>query len=76
MASEGNRDRKVLYRDVEYGRLSPAEAEGRLRQLGLKPFESRPDPSHFDPMTEAEWTLPMAAAWFIWRAKSLAIMTP
>jgi hypothetical protein len=68
MASEGNRDRKVLYRDVEYGRLSPAEAEGRLRQLGLKPFESRPDPSHFDPMTEAEWTLPMAAAWFIWRS--------
>jgi hypothetical protein len=68
MALETDSKRKALYRDVEYERLSPAEADERLRTLGLQPFEKRPDPSTFDPMLEAEWTLPMAAAWFIWRS--------
>src|SRR6202040_4188143 len=44
--------------------LSPGEAEELLKTRGLKPFEERPDPSNFDPMTAEEWTLAMAAAWF------------
>ena len=60
--------REELYRKVERQRLSPVEADDRLRQLGLKPFESRFDQSNFEPMQEEEWTLPMATAWFIWRS--------
>ncbi len=43
---------KRLYREVQYGGLSPVEADARLRGLGLEPFENRPDPSAFDPMQE------------------------
>ena len=68
MTPEETRDRQALYRDVQYERMSPAEADAQLRQWGQEPFQSRPDPSRFDPMTESEWTLPMAAAWFIWRS--------
>ena len=68
MTPEETRDRQALYRDVQYERISPAEADAQLRQWGQEPFQSRPDPSRFDPMSETEWTLPMAAAWFIWRS--------
>lgn len=68
MTPEDARDRKALCREVEYGQISPAEADAELVELGQKPFQSRRlDLSTIDPMTEAEWTLPMTAAWFIWR---------
>jgi hypothetical protein len=63
---DSERDR--LFRQVRYGHLSPGEAEELLKTRGLKPFEERPDPSNFDPMTAEEWTLAMAAAWFTWRS--------
>ncbi len=68
MTPEEAHVRKALYLEVEYERISPAEADAQLIQWGWEPFQSRPDPSRFDPMTETEWTLPMAAAWFIWRS--------
>ena len=40
----------------------------RAKANGREPFEKRPDVSALDPMKEELWTLPMAAAWFIWRS--------
>jgi hypothetical protein len=68
MTPEQIRRRKALFREVEYGRISPAEADVQLRRWGQQPFQKRLDTSQFDPMTEEEWTLAMAAAWFIWRS--------
>jgi hypothetical protein len=68
MTTEESRDRQALYREVQHERISPAAADAQLRQWGQRPFQSRQDPIIFDPMTEPEWTLPMAAAWFIWRS--------
>ncbi len=62
MALESNRERVALYRDVDYEQLSPGAADDQLKQMELEPFESRLDPSRFDPMQEVEWTLPMTAA--------------
>ena len=36
--------------------------------MGFEPFPPFPNIAEFDPMGEQEWTLPMAAAWFIWRS--------
>lgn len=69
MAPKKLSEREALHRDVEFERLSPADADARLIELGQKPFQyRRPDLSRLDPMLENEWTLPMAAAWFIWRS--------
>jgi hypothetical protein len=69
MTPEESRNREALYREVEYGRRSSAEADTQLKKWGQRPFQRRrADLSSLDPMTEAEWTLPMAAAWFIWRS--------
>jgi len=68
MTPEDARERKALNREVRYGQTTPAEADAILEEWGQKPFQARPDPSRSDPMAEAEWTLPMAAAWFIWRS--------
>jgi hypothetical protein len=69
MAMAPDSKRKSLLHRVKYGRLSPSEAESLLKQSGSKPFERRPDLSAFDPWGLEEWTLPMAAAWFVWRSK-------
>jgi hypothetical protein len=55
---------------VQYGRLTPDEAEARLRELGLPPLTPEPDPADFDPMAESFWTLPMVVAWIAWRSLS------
>jgi hypothetical protein len=48
--------------------MSPWEAERWAQEHGEEPFARKPDPDDFDPMQEAMWTLPMAAAWLIWRS--------
>jgi hypothetical protein len=69
MTPEEAHKRKNLYRDVEYTRMTPADADAQLAELGQEPFQrQRPDRSNLDPLSEKEWTLPMAAAWFIWRS--------
>jgi hypothetical protein len=55
---------------VQYGRMTPDEAEAKLKELGLPPLAPQPDPSDFDPMAEAFWTLPMVVAWIAWRSTS------
>jgi hypothetical protein len=52
---------------VELGELTPAQAEAWARKNGQPPFETQPNSSDFDPMSERYWTLAMAAAWIIWR---------
>jgi hypothetical protein len=53
---------------VRAGKMTPAQAETWARANGREPLEKRPDVSAHDPMKEELWTLPMAAAWFIWRS--------
>lgn len=53
---------------VARGRLTPQQAEASARERGQAPLARRPDTSGLDPMQEEHWTLPMAAAWFIWRS--------
>jgi hypothetical protein len=53
---------------VKHLSMSPWEAERWAEENGLEPFSKRPDPTNFDPMREPQWTLPMAAAWFLWRS--------
>jgi hypothetical protein len=58
---------KILRR-VGNGAMTPEEAENWARDNGFEPFANEPNPSMFDQMREAKWTLSMAAAWFIWRS--------
>ncbi len=60
--------RDALTEALQYGRITPAQAEARLRELGLAPLLPQPDPVDFDPMREAHWTLVMAIAWVAWRS--------
>jgi hypothetical protein len=53
---------------LQYGRITPVEADARLRDLGLAPLFPEPDPAHFDAKREAHWTLPMSIAWIAWRS--------
>lgn len=60
--------RDELIHHVQYGLMTPAEAEAEAARLGLGPLASRPDPKqHDNPMEEMWWTLPMAIAWIAWR---------
>jgi hypothetical protein len=43
-------------------------AEAWVDAIGDKPVPALTDSRSLDPMLEREWTLPMAAAWFIWRS--------
>jgi hypothetical protein len=52
---------------VQRGRMTPNEAEAKLKELGLPPLAPQPDPVDFDAMAERWWTLPMAVAWIAWR---------
>ncbi|MEJ0092848.1 MAG: hypothetical protein WDN46_05310 [Methylocella sp.] len=49
------------------GEILPDEIEAELKANGLPPLATEPDPAKFDPMPEIWWTLPMTAAWVIWR---------
>src|SRR5215208_29522 len=60
--------RDDLIDKVRYGKLTPAQAEAEARLLGLEPLAKCPDPSEFNPMAEAWWSLPMAVAWIVWRS--------
>jgi hypothetical protein len=53
---------------VQRGRMTPSEAEAKLRELGLPPLAPEPDPSDFDLMEDHCWTLPMTIAWIAWRS--------
>jgi hypothetical protein len=53
---------------VRFGDFSPSLAEQWVTNIGLEPFPPFPNIEAFDPMQEQEWTLPMAAAHFIWRS--------
>ena len=55
--------RDELIEEVEYGRMSPAEAEAEAAKLSLGPLAATPDPRQFNPMDEVGWTLPMTVAW-------------
>jgi hypothetical protein len=48
--------------------MSPWEAEKWAHERGKEPFARKLGPDDFDPMQQAMWTLPMAAAWLIWRS--------
>jgi hypothetical protein len=60
--------RSKILAAVARGRLTPEQAEEWAREKGQAPFARRPDTPGLDPMQEEHWTLPMAAACFIWRS--------
>ena len=66
----GTNPRDEIADAVLHGRLTPNEAEARLKELGLPPLASDPNPADFNPMGEVWWTLPMTIAWIAWRSSS------
>lgn len=65
--SDAHDVRCELLRKVEDGVMSPDDAEAEAAQRNLASLARTPPPERFDPMREAEWTLPMAVAWITWR---------
>ena len=59
--------RDELAEAVQYGRISPDDADAKLKGMGLAPLAPQPDPAKYDPMCEVWWTLPMTLAWIAWR---------
>jgi hypothetical protein len=55
---------------VLYGRMTPNEAEAKLKELGLPPLAPQPNPADFYPMNEVWWSLPMTVAWIAWRTSA------
>jgi hypothetical protein len=68
MLHTGPRDE--LAEAVQYGRISPPEAEEKLKLLGLPPLAPQPNPADYDPMREVWWTLPRTVAWIAWRTSA------
>ena len=62
--------RDGLFKLLEYGKLTPDEAETQARLLNLEPLRSVPNPMDFDPEKEPQWSLPMAIAWIAYRTIS------
>lgn len=54
-------------RRVHCGLSTPDEIEAELVANGLPPLAFAPDTAGFDLVAEPWWTLPMVAAWIIWR---------
>lgn len=52
---------------VQYGEMTPDQAEAEAARRGERPFAREPDPTKFDPMKEPVWTLRMAVAWIAYR---------
>jgi hypothetical protein len=61
-------DRETTLALVRFGEISPSMAAKWIRNMEFEPIPSFPNIAAFDPMQEEKWTLPMAAAWFIWRS--------
>ena len=61
-------DRETTLASVRFGDISPTMAEKWIGEVGFEPLPRFPNIAAFDPMQEQMWTLPMAAAWFIWRS--------
>ena len=59
--------RSAIIGRVQRGELLPEEAEREALRQGCGQLKVEPDPSAFDPMAEARWTLPMTLAWIRWR---------
>jgi hypothetical protein len=62
--------RDELAEAVQYGRISPDDAEAKLKGIGFAPLAPQPDPADYDPMCEVWWTLPMTVAWIAWRTSA------
>jgi hypothetical protein len=60
--------RDLLIHQVQYGEISPEQAEAEAARLGLAPLASKPDRASFNPMDETWWSLVMATAWIAWRS--------
>jgi hypothetical protein len=60
--------RETTLAAVRFGEISPSMAEKWVTNSGQEPFPPFPNLEAFDPMQEQEWTLPMAAAYSIWRS--------
>jgi predicted RNA-binding protein associated with RNAse of E/G family len=54
--------RDELLDAVQYGQMTPDEAEAKAAQLGCAPLAEETDRALFDPMGETWWTPPMAVA--------------
>ena len=59
--------REAIIHRVLIGEITPGEAEIEAAALELGPLEESPDPSLFDPREEVWWSLPMVAAWIMYR---------
>lgn len=66
--------REDILANVAAGRMHPSQAEELARQKGLKPFESKPDPTHYDINKVAIWSLEMVIAWLIWRNEAKVVL--
>jgi hypothetical protein len=55
---------------VQYGRMTPSEADEKLESLGLPPLAPQPNPDDFDPMIVPWWSLSMVVSWIVWRARA------
>lgn len=59
--------RDIVLGLAQDGIVAPDEAEAMAKQWGLPPFQESPNAARLDPLTQANWTLPMALAWLAWR---------
>jgi len=65
MTEDISRD-EVIER-VRRGQMTPDQAEVWAADQGTQPFAEPRTLQHFDPFQEVYWSLPMVAAWIIWR---------
>jgi hypothetical protein len=65
MTEDISRD-EVIER-VKRGQMTPDQAEAWAANKGTQPFAEPRTIQHFDPFQEVYWSLPMVAAWIIWR---------
>jgi hypothetical protein len=56
-------ERDYIIDRVGRGEITREQAEAEAEKIGVGPLASKPDPSTFDPMREAYWSLPMALIW-------------
>jgi hypothetical protein len=60
--------RAEILRMAQDGLILPGNAESWAKSTRCAPFATEPNPIRANPMEYDQWTLPMAAAWFIWRS--------
>jgi hypothetical protein len=49
---------------VRRGEITKEKAEAEAEKIGVGPLAAKPDPSTFDPIGEAYWSLEMVLTWF------------